>query len=468
VLDVRVYRAAFLPALIAAFVAAFSLADRPAPTTTQLSADAFDAGAAFGDGSRPQRNSLNELANAFPGRAAGSDGDAGLADRVAETLGQRERGTSRSAFEVTRSSVEQEGTDLETVVGVRPGLSNRRIVVLASRDARGRPGRAELSATAALLELARLYRQRELRKTLVLVSTSGATTGFAGARAWARAAARAGDVNPVEAVVVLGDMAGERIRKPWVVPWSTGRSPAPLALQRTIESALRAEVNPNPGGAHASGQWVRRALPLTISGQGVVAGAGLPAAQIGTTGELRPKPGERVSAARLGDFGRGLLRAVTAIDEAGSIDPDRAARSPAFSSGPEGIVTMRNVLPDWAVRMLVGTLLLPALLAAVDGWFRARRRRLPVGRWAAWVVAAAVPVLLAWLWLRLLGLTSAIDVPALPWTPTSTRSARRGSSRSSRPRWWRPSDGSACGRCSWRGSRPAAARRPAAWRRRRG
>ena len=59
-------------------------------------------------------------------------------------------------------------------------------MVLASRDARGRPGRAELSATAALLELARIYRQRELRKTLVLVSTSGATTGFAGARAWAR------------------------------------------------------------------------------------------------------------------------------------------------------------------------------------------------------------------------------------------------------------------------------------------
>ena len=37
---------------------------------------------------------------------------------------------------------------------------------------------------------------------------------------------------------------------------------------------------------------------------------------------------------------------------------------------------MRNVLPDWAVRMLIGTLLLPALLAALDGWFRARRRHL--------------------------------------------------------------------------------------------
>ena len=72
------------------------------------------------------------------------------------------------------------------MVGIRPGLSSRRIVVLAHRDARGAPGLAELSGTAALLELARVFKARELRKTLVLVSTSGATTGFAGARAWAQ------------------------------------------------------------------------------------------------------------------------------------------------------------------------------------------------------------------------------------------------------------------------------------------
>jgi hypothetical protein len=417
VLDARVYRAAFLPALIAVFVAAFSLADRPVPTTTGLSAQAFDSSSAFGDGARPRRNSLNELARTFPSRAAGSDGDARLADRVAATLGQQERGTSRPAFDVERSATEYGGKDLETVVGVRPGLSSRRIVVIAARDADGRPGRAELSGTAALLELARIYRRRELRKTLVLVSTSGATTGFAGARAWARVAAKAGGPGGVDAVLVLGDMAGKRIRKPWVVPWTSDGSPAPLALQRTVESALRAEVSPNPGGAHASGQWVRRALPLTLSAQGVVAAEGLPAVTIGDTGELAPRADEPVKRARLGSFGRGLLRAVTAIDEAGPIDPERAARAPAFSGGPDGIIVMRNVLPDWAVRLLVGTLLLPALLAALDAWFRARRRHLPVGRWAGWIVAGALAPLLAWLWLRLLGLTGALSVPATPVDP---------------------------------------------------
>ena len=108
----------------------------------------------------------------------------------------------------------------------------------------------------------------------MLVSTSGATTGFAGARAWAREAADDQRASPVDAVIVLGDMAGKRIRKPWVVPWTSDGGAPPLALQRTVESALRAEVSPNPGGAHASGQWIRRALPLTISGQGVVADDG--------------------------------------------------------------------------------------------------------------------------------------------------------------------------------------------------
>ena len=69
VLDVRVYRAAFLPALVALFVAAFSLADRPAPATSPLAADAFDGARAFG-GAAPLRNSLAELARSFPDRRA--------------------------------------------------------------------------------------------------------------------------------------------------------------------------------------------------------------------------------------------------------------------------------------------------------------------------------------------------------------------------------------------------------------
>jgi hypothetical protein len=407
VLDVRVYRAAFLPALVALFVAAFSLVDRPAPATTPLSADAFDGARAFGTADPPPRDSLRQLVRAFPDRRPGSAGDRALAARVARALAANDPTTRRPVFDVSRSVVSggaRDGGDLETVVGVRTGLSSRRVVVLAHRDA-ARPGStAELSATAALLELARVVRARDLQKTLVLVSTSGGSTGFAGARAWADAA----DPSLVDGVIVLGDLAGKRVGRPWVVPWPAGAAAPPLGLQRTLESALRRETGSQPGGARAIAQWFRRAVPATLSEQGVLGDAGIPAALIGVTGERGPIPGEPVTRRRLQGFGRAALRAVTAIDAAGGTG---AAAGPAFAGDPRGIVTMRNVLPDWAVRLVVGTLLLPALLTALDAFFRIRRRRIATAPWLVWLGSAAAGVLAAWLWARALGLTGLLDAP---------------------------------------------------------
>ena len=404
-LDVRVYRAAFLPALVALFIAAFSLADRPEPATTDAAADAFDGERAFG-ARAPLRNSLAELAQKFPDRRPGTADDSALADRVADTLGRPDRNQG-PAFRVSR---EREG-DVETVIGVRPGLSSSRIVVLSHRDSLDRPGLADLSGTAALLELARVFRARELRKTLVLVSTSGATDGFTGARTWADDAG-----GEVEGVIVLGDMATARASRPWVVPWSLGPGPAPLKLQRTVENAIRAEAG-RPDGSRATAQWIRRALPFTVSEQGVIADASLPAVMMGVSGERGPQPGAAVRRGRLERFGNAALRAVIAIDATGPAQDDRAAAAPPFSEGPEGIVTMRNVLPDWAVRLLVGTLLLPAFLTALDGFFRVRRRHLAVRPWMIWLGASALPVLLAWIWARALGLTGALEPPEAPVLP---------------------------------------------------
>src|SRR4051812_43317248 len=83
VLDPRVYRAAFVPALLAVFVVAFSLEGRPGPATTRLAADAFDGARAYGGVNA--RNSLLELGASFPDRRPGSPGDAALADRVTRT-----------------------------------------------------------------------------------------------------------------------------------------------------------------------------------------------------------------------------------------------------------------------------------------------------------------------------------------------------------------------------------------------
>ena len=69
-LDARVYRTAFLPALVALFVAAFALADRPGPARSGLPADAFSGARAFGTGDAPEPQSLQGMAAAFPDRAA--------------------------------------------------------------------------------------------------------------------------------------------------------------------------------------------------------------------------------------------------------------------------------------------------------------------------------------------------------------------------------------------------------------
>src|SRR5829696_2058563 len=278
-LDVRVYRAAFVPALLALFVVAFSLEGRPSPLRTRAIADAFDPARAYG--SERLRDSLLQLGAAFPERRPGSAGDAALADRVAGVFGS-------AGFDVTRKrapgrTVDGE-TDLETVVGVRPGLSSLRIVVLAHRDSLASPGLADLSGTAALLELTRIFRTRaprepdttapgrpqligrDLRRTLVLVSTSGGSGGAAGARAWARATAGA----PIDGVLVLGDLASAIRRRPWVVPWSNGHRQPPIGWQRTVETAVRQEVGTDPGSARATAQWARRAVPLAVSEQGEV------------------------------------------------------------------------------------------------------------------------------------------------------------------------------------------------------
>ena len=91
-LDVRVYRAAFAPALIALFIAAFSLADRPGGATTPLAPAGFDGGRAY--------TLLGELGKQYPNRPPGSDADRALADRVAETF-------KANNFRVSRRTTEE-------------------------------------------------------------------------------------------------------------------------------------------------------------------------------------------------------------------------------------------------------------------------------------------------------------------------------------------------------------------------
>lgn len=390
-LDGRIYRAGFVPLLFALVVVAFSLREEPRPIGSSLSAQAFDGAAAL--------STLRSLQvdPALRARPPGGPGDDALAGRVRATLRSRRFTVSTRRLEAQTALGKR---SITAEIGSRTGFSNRRVVVVAHRDAVRGPAGGRLSATATLLELARVLGGRTLGRNLDLVSLSGADGG-AGAEAYARSLS-----GPVEAVIVLGDPGGVGTRRPWVVPFSAGPQLAPLRLRATVEAAVRAETGEAPGGVPPARQFFRLAFPLTQGAQGPLLERGIPSVQVGPGGERGGEPGAAVSAPRLEAFGRAVLRTVTSLDG-----------GPAVGSPGRYVVLAKKVLPEWAIRLLVGALILPVLLAGIDGFARVRRRREPVGMWLRWVLAGILPFVVALLGLRALRAVGLM--PAAPPEPVA-------------------------------------------------
>jgi hypothetical protein len=395
-LNWRLYRVAFAPFVLALALAAFSLGPRPLPLTSTLAPDAFEGQRAFAE--------LHSLAASFPDRRPGSPGDQALAEHVAQTL-ESLGGAAGGGFSVR--TVTSEGqtiagqATLTTVIAERPGSTSAPpIMIVAHRDAAARSSLAELSGTAALLELARVFAARETKRTIVLVSTSGGSGGDVSA-----AALPAQVHGPFDAAIVLGDLAGTVTRAPVVVPYSDGMGSAPLQLQRTLADAITNEAALNPGAPSALGQLAHLAFPSAPGEQGVLDAAGLPSVLVQVSGERGPTPREHVSSERLQGLGRAVLEAVDALDVA----PD------VSSAMQRSVLLQRQTVPEWAVRLLVITLLAPPLVAAVDGLARARRQRRAVGRWTLWTLSCSLPFLCCALLALLLGRLGVLGpVPSVP------------------------------------------------------
>lgn len=390
-LDPRLYRAALAPVLFALILAAFSLQDLPRPIRTTLVPDAFQGQRAFQD--------LQDMAAQYPRRRPGDAADEALARRVGQELQTAGPAGGPRPFSVRSERLTGETIDgersLVNVVASRAGSAGAQIVVVAHRDA-AKPGSvAELSGTAALVELGRVLAAGNVNRTITLVSTSGGSGGAAGARALA---GRLGG-GPVDAVLVLGDMASARTHKPWVVSYSNGYGMAPVRLTRTVQDAVKGGAGSDAGGPRAVTQWARLAVPLTVSEQGELGRAGLPAVLLSASGERGPAANAKVSQATLQRFGRAALRSIAALDG-----------GPDIGGGPQpSIITQRKVLPSWSVRVLVGALLLAPLLVAVDGFARLRRRREPIGRGLVWTLAGALPLLVACAFAVALASTGLLD-----------------------------------------------------------
>jgi hypothetical protein len=396
VIEPRIYRAAFLPALLALVVVAFSLVTAPHAVPQGLAADAlFEGTTAVG--------MVRDIVATTPDRRAGRPGDARVASRVKQAL-------LSHGFPTTIDHFEQDGVRMTNVIGRRPGSTSKQIVVMAARDASGIPDESGSAAdTAALIEFARVFEGRASRRTLVLASVDGSQLGDAGAR---RFADSIGDPRNIEAVIVLSNLGASRPNGPIVVGWSDDASRGNFGVEQTVASSLGEELGRIPHQEGAFAQFARLTFPISPGAQGVLLPSGIDAVRLSGSGELRP-PGRdaHVDVQRYGALGRSALRVVSSLD--GS--PDDPQHGP-----PSYIQFAGKLMPSWPVRLLALAFLLPALIAGVDAFARARRRREPVAVWIVWLASALLPFVLGLALALLLVLVGiARDAPPAPLDPRS-------------------------------------------------
>ncbi|HJS95424.1 MAG TPA: M28 family peptidase, partial [Solirubrobacteraceae bacterium] len=386
-LDPRIYRTGLMVVVVTVIVVAFSLANQAAPLTTSLVPDAFDGDAAYA--------TMESLARQYPDRPPGSDADAKIADYVAGTL-------SHAGFQVQRSEFTGQTVDgprtLENVVGTLAGTSPGTIVVVAHRDSVHPGSAADLSGTAVMLQLARVLSQQTQQRSIVLASTSG-HVGAAGAAELAHSLP-----GPVDAVIVLGDLAGLEARSPTLVPWSDTQLVAPAVLRNTLAAAVSQQAGVNTADESLGGQFLHLAFPLAGTEQSPFVGGGQPAVLVSASGPRLPRPDEPTSPARINGFGRAMLESVSAL-EAG----------PTVARPTSYLRWSGKLVPAWAIRLLVLALIVPVLVATVDGLARARRRGHRVMRWALWVLSACLPFVLAVL--AIVGLRAVGAIDAAPPGP---------------------------------------------------
>jgi len=394
VIEPRIYRAAFVPALLAVVLVMFSLESRPKPLPQGLAADIVF------DGDQAVSTTRSVLA-AGRDRRAGTAGDRAASELVAAQL-------ERRGFTVRREGFESDGAELVNVVGRRAGRSRRQIVVVAARDAGGVPDAAGSAAdTAALLEIARVFQGRPSEKTFVLASVDGSKLGELGT---ARLAGALGDPGLVDGVVVISGL-GTRTRAPAAIePWAGDTTRAGVGLVRTATESLRDEQGSAPEGSSPAGQLARLAFPIGVGAQGVLLEAGYDAVRIAGDGELGHggrSTIEVIDEERLERLGRVALRTLTALDA-----------GPRPEHGPDSYVTVvSQVVPGWVIDLLAFTLVLPALVASVDAFARARRRQEPVAAWLTWLLARVLPFALALVVAH--GLALARATPEPPGAPVA-------------------------------------------------
>ncbi len=386
--DPRIYRTTLVIVLAALIVFGFSFTDQPGSAGTTLAPVSMSNSVPV----------MKTLFGDYPVRSPGSPADQALATYVANELAAKEQGTAQYA--VTTQSYRAQTADgprtLEEVIGTRAGPQAGTIVIVSDRD---EPGEAGLSGTAVMLQLANVLAGEDQNRSLMLVSTTG-SIGAAGTTELARSLAG----QQVDAVIVLGDLAGAHVTEPLIIPWSDGPQLAPPLLRNTLAVSVQSLADLRAGDSGIGPQIAHLALPFSATEQGPFGEQGIPAVLLSTSGNRDSSAGEPIDAAGVAALGQAVLQTVNALNT-----------GPAVPAPSAYLIISGKLVPEWAFSLLVLALILPVLAATIDGIARARRRGHSIIRWVLWVLAGAVPFVVGFMLVELIRLAGWL--PATPPGP---------------------------------------------------
>ena len=381
-LDGRIYRTGLIVAALALVVLGFSLRNQQAALSPTLSPAVFNGQNVAAE--------MTRIAKFEPDRQPGSFDDDNLATQVRQAFAQYGHGLRPTVDTFTGRTVDGTRT-LQNVIGVWPGSASGSIVIMAPRDALGAHATAAASGTATLMELARDLGGETLHRTVVLASTTG-SAGTAGAIRLASSLA-----GPVDAVLVLGDLASAHVKQPIVVPWSSRAVVATPGLRNTVAAALSAQTSLNAGFTGLGGQFAHLAFPFTLGQQAPFGAQGMSAVEISLSGERGPAADAAVvGTGQLTAIGRAVLQTISALDS-----------GPTLAAPSAYVLLDGKIVPGWAISLFVLALLVPVVMTTIDGVARARRRGHVIWRSLALALASSSPFVLGVLVVlvaRLLGL----------------------------------------------------------------
>jgi Peptidase family M28 len=399
-IDFRLYRIAWLPAVAAFVLMMFSLEGFPEPPSPQIAPATFDGENA--------RGAAREILEAGAERTPGSDGDAAVGDLVLERFDEIEAGTA--ATQSFQAKVDGEERELTNVVVTLAGESDETVLVMAARDSATGPGAASsAAATAALIELAETLGGAEHAKTLVMVSTDAGTLGAEGARQFLDAY---GDRDQIQSAIVLAQPGSDDPGPPHILRHSTDERSTSIGLVRTAEETLEEQSMRPPDDRGFLSDLSRLAFPMAAGEQSVLISEGLDSIAISSAGEKPLPPAEDGE----GDLDTDVLAEFGAVALGTILVLDAHAEPPAH--GPETYVEFSDsLIPGWAITIFSLSLLLPAGVAALDGVARAARRRAGEIRALGWAFAMALPLAGVLIVILLLGLVGLVADPAYPFDP---------------------------------------------------